>query len=181
MQICTVVENFAEAKARFEAEKAQFEAEKKRFYATMERALTVPGALQSGGGNAVFYVPVATGGEFVVNRIQRCKVQWDAEKAEKALLKKANKETVCKIVQRQTMLTDKEGFIAYAKSLGADPKKVMSFFVTTKKVDEKVLESMTDTGAIAEEWLDGCYTAELQEPYWTVKFKAPKTSGGAAE
>ena len=57
----------------------------------------------------------------------------------------------------------------------------MSFFATTKKVDEKVLESMTDTGAIAEEWLDGCYTAELQEPYWTVKFKAPKAVGSAAE
>ena len=46
-----------------------------------------------------------------------------------------------------------------------------NFIDVKKSVDVPVLENLVATGKVSEESLDGCYTTEKQNPYYTVTAK----------
>lgn len=165
MGLLEKIEAFVKAKSEFEAAESAFKATKKQFYAYVEKSINTSKI------DKKIEVPAADhSGDYILTRIQRVKVTWDAEKTE-AALKNVDKGLCSEIVQKELTLADKKGFVEYAKSLGADPKKLFSFFVVTKTVDEKALNRLTEVGAIDETKLAGCYDVKADEPYWRVAFK----------
>ena len=159
------IEIFLESKKEFEAAEAIFKATKKRFYESVDKAVN------SCNLNKKVEVPNADhSGDYILTRVQRVKVTWDAEKTE-AALKNIDKNLVSELVQKELTLADKKGFTEYAKALGADPKKMFSFFAITKKVDDKALNNLTEIGALDETKLQGCYDIKTDEPYWKVTYK----------
>lgn len=168
MGLLEKIEAFVKAKNEFEAIESAFKATKKQFYAYVEKSINTSKI------DKKIEVPTADhSGDYILTRVQRVKVTWDAEKTE-AALKNADKELCSEIVQKELTLADKKGFVEYAKSLGADPKKLFSFFVVTKTVDDKALNKLTEIGAIDETKLSGCYDVKADEPYWRVVFKERK-------
>ena len=159
------IEAFVEAKREFEAAESVFKATKKQFYAYVEKAVNTAKL-----GKKIEVPNADHTGDYTLTRVQRVKVTWDAEKTE-AALKNVDKNIAAAIVQKQLTLADKQGFVEYAKSLGADPKKLFSFFVVNKTIDEKALNNLTEIGEIDETKLQGCYDVKADEPYWKVTYK----------
>lgn len=165
MGLLEKIEAFIKAKNEFEAVESAFKATKKQFYAYVEKSINTSKI------DKKIEVPTADhSGDYILTRVQRVKVTWDAEKVE-AALKNTDKELCAEIVQKELTLADKKGFIEYAKSLGAEPKKLFSFFVVNKTVDDKALNKLTEVGAIDETKLGGCYDVKADEPYWRVVYK----------
>lgn len=168
MGLLEKIEAFIKAKNEFEAVESAFKATKKQFYTYVEKSIN------SSKIDKRVEVPAADhSGDYILTRVQRVKVTWDAEKTE-AALKNTDKELCSEIVQKELTLADKKGFVEYAKSLGADPKKLFSFFIVNKTIDEKALNRLTEVGAIDETKLSGCYDVKADEPYWRVVFKERK-------
>lgn len=165
MSLLERIEIFLEAKKEFEAAEAMFKATKKQFYAFVEKSINT-----SRIDKKIEVPNVDHTGDYILSRVQRVKVTWDPEKTE-AALKNVGKDIAAAVVQKQLILADKQGFIEYAKSLGADPKKIFSFFVVNKTIDEKVLNNLTEIGEIDETKLQGCYDVKADDPYWKVTYK----------
>lgn len=159
------VQAFLEAKKEFEAAEAVFKATKKQFYAFVEKSINT-----SKFDKKIEVPNVDHTGDYVLTRVQRVKVTWDVEKTE-AALKNIDRNFAADIVQKELTLADKKGFVEYAKALGADPKKLFSFFVVNKTIDEKALNNLTEIGEIDETKLQGCYDVKADEPYWKVTYK----------
>lgn len=161
-------------KKAFEEAEAAFKAQKKAFYRYVDEHT-------GGGAEKRVEVPdLAQTGAYCLARVQRVKISWDADRTEEAL-KNADKTLASEIVQRDYTLADKRGFIEYAKSLGAEPKKMLSFFAITRRVDEKALNRLTELGEIDEKLLAGCYDIETGDPYWTVKFRGKPAESDKTE
>lgn len=168
MGLLEKIEAFVKAKNEFEAVESAFKIVKKQFYAYVEKSINT-----SKIDKKIEVPNVDNSGDYILTRVQRVKVTWDAEKTE-AALKNTDKELCAEIVQKELTLADKKGFVEYAKSLGADPKKLFSFFVVNKTIDEKALNRLTEVGAIDETKLCGCYDVKAEEPYWRVVYKERK-------
>lgn len=63
------------------------------------------------------------------------------------------------------------GLIEYLKSCGVNPKKFKSFLNVTKTVNQKEIDQLFLTGKLSEKDVDGCYTTEKKNPYYTVTTK----------
>lgn len=165
MSLLNEICSFLEEKAKFEEVEKKFKAKKALFYAYVEKSVCT----QKLGMRVE--IPDERGeGDYILTRVQRIKVVWDTDKTEQAL-KAYDSELASQVVQKELVLMDKPGFIAYAKSLGAEVKKMLSFFVVNKKIDDKALNALCEQGLLPEHKLNGCYSVDAGDPYWRVTHK----------
>lgn len=101
---------------------------------------------------------------FVVTRIQSSKVEFNANKLEKAL----GKELAQTVIQKHYEIADMDGLITYLKGYGVNPKVFKSFISVRKTVNTKELDRLEELGMITAEQIKGCYTIKVQNPYFTV-------------
>lgn len=106
----------------------------------------------------------------IAKRIQRTSILFDADKLEKAL-KRIDEDIAKSVIIKKCEIYDVEGFIAYLKELGADPKIFKSFLTIQKSVDKQELDRLSELGKITVDKISGCYTINRSNPYYTVKRK----------
>lgn len=106
----------------------------------------------------------------IAKRVQATSIVFDVDKLEKAL-KKIDKQIANAVIVKKCEIYDVEGFIAYLKELGADPKIFKSFLTVQKSVDKDELNRLSELGKITVDKISGCYTVEKKNPYYTVKRK----------
>lgn len=102
-----------------------------------------------------------------IKKVQKVSVNFDADSVDKVLDKEFSEQVIIKKYE----VNDMPGLIAYLKECGVNPKVFKSFIDVKKSVDVSVLENLVATGKVSEESLDGCYTTEKQNPYYTVTAK----------
>lgn len=102
-----------------------------------------------------------------IKKVQKVSVNFDADSVDKVLDKEFSEQVIIKKYE----VNDMPGLIAYLKECGVNPKVFKSFIDVKKSVDVPVLENLVATGKVSEESLDGCYTTEKQNPYYTVTAK----------
>lgn len=102
-----------------------------------------------------------------IKKVQKVSVNFDADSVDKVLDKEFSEQVIIKKYE----VNDMPGLIAYLKECGVNPKVFKSFIDVKKSVDVPVLENLVATGKVSEESLDGCYTTEKQNPYYTVTTK----------
>lgn len=107
----------------------------------------------------------------IAKRVQRTIIDFDVDKLEKAL-KKVDKQIANAIINKKYEIYDIEGFIAYLKDLGADPKVFKSFLTIQKSVDKDELDRLSDLGKVTVDKISGCYNVTKGKAYYTVKRKA---------
>lgn len=103
-------------------------------------------------------------GKFTVTRVQSTKVEFNADKLEKAL----GKELSQSVIQKHYEIVDMNGLITYLKECGINPKVFKSFISVHKTVNMKELDRLEELGKITAEQIRGCYTIKSQNPYFTV-------------
>ena len=99
-----------------------------------------------------------------IKKVQKVSVNFDADSVDKVLDKEFSEQVIIKKYE----VNDMPGLIAYLKECGVNPKVFKSFIDVKKSVDVSVLENLVATGKVS---LDGCYTTEKQNPYYTVTAK----------
>lgn len=109
-----------------------------------------------------------------VKKCQKVKLIFDADKLEKNLKKSISKD----IIIKDYKINDIDGFIAYAKECGMNPKVLKSFLSVTKSVDVNEIDSLEQLGKISIDDLKGCYTINKSAPYFTVSVKRNKKEYG---
>lgn len=102
---------------------------------------------------------------YVVRKIQKTSVDFDADKLEKSIGKELSKVAITKSYQ----IIDMDKFIEYVRGLGADPNVIKGFISVTKKVDNAKLDNLDSLGLINRKQISGCYKITKGEPYFTVK------------
>ncbi len=110
-------------------------------------------------GSSIGRVPL------VVRKIQRVDVVFDPDKLEKAI----GKDIAKGVISKQYEVSDIQGLLDYVRDLGADPKKIKGFLNVHKTVDNKKLDDVEKLGLITRKQLNGCYTVNKKEPYFTIK------------
>lgn len=102
-----------------------------------------------------------------VNRIQKTNITFDCEKLKKVLGKELSKQ----VIQKKYEVVDMESLISYLKECNVDSKIFRSFLNISQQVDTKELDKLEELGKISKEQLEGCYTLNFQNPYFTVNMK----------
>jgi hypothetical protein len=102
-----------------------------------------------------------------VKRCQAVTINFDADKLENKL----GKEYCQSFISKKYEVKDMSGLIEYLKSCGVNPKKFKSFLNITKVVNQKEIDQLFLTGKLSEKDVDGCYTTEKKNPYYTVTTK----------
>lgn len=106
----------------------------------------------------------------IAKRVQATSIVFDVDKLEKAL-KKIDRQIANAVIVKKCEIYDVEGFIAYLKELGADPKIFKSFLTVQKSVDKDELNRLSELGKITVDKISGCYSVQKKNPYYTVKRK----------
>ena len=153
--------NFFQKQKRFKEIQTRFGEIKANFYDDMEdyfKHNNIDGKLIIDGDE------FANNESFVITRIQSSKIEFNANKLEKAL----GKELSQNVIQKHYEITDMIGLITYLKENGIDPKVFKSFVSVRKSVDTKELDRLEELGMITAEQIKGCYTIKTQNPYFTV-------------
>lgn len=102
-----------------------------------------------------------------VSRIQRTNVNFNIRKLEKALSKKIRND----IIEKEYIINDINGLVAYLKECEVDPNIFKSFLTVNKKVNEKKLDNLYDLGKIKKEEIEDCYEVEKSKPFFKVSLE----------
>lgn len=157
------VVDFLFRKRAFKAEENAFKKRKEIFNKLADDFFAESGETQD-----VFVTDeLSTATIVTVKRCQSVSIQFDADKLEKKL----NKEYCQEIISKKYEVQDITGLIEYLKTCGVNPKKFKSFINVTKSVDQSKLDQLFLTGKLSEKDVDGCYTTEKKNPYYTVTTK----------
>lgn len=175
------IDRFERAVKKYAVEQANYQHSKRRFEAVKEKCSNIMGKFfESKKVNSIVVNNVAFGDEVAeldsnvlatgvtsvkVNRVQRIKVSFDADKLQKAL----SKEHAERVITKRYEVKDMPALIAYMKALGANPAKFKALIQVSKSVNESELERLEELGEITQSQLDGCYTVSKEKPYFTVK------------
>ena len=153
--------NFFQKKKKFEQIQTRFGEIKAEFYNDMEdyfKNNAVDGKLTIDSDE------FAGAKSFVVTRIQSSKIEFNADKLEKALGKELSRD----VIQKHYEIIDMSGLVSYLKECGINSKVFKSFVSVKKTVNTKELDRLEELGKITAEQIKGCYTVKTQSPYFTV-------------
>lgn len=157
------VVDFLFRKRAFKAEENAFKKRKEAFNKMAEDFFAETGETQD-----VFVTDeLATATIVTVKRCQSVSIQFDADKLENKL----GKEYCQDFISKKYEILDIAGLIEYLKSCGVNPKKFKQFINVSKSVDQQKLDQLFLTGKLSEKDVDGCYTTEKKNPYYTVTTK----------
>ena len=92
-------------------------------------------------------------------------ISFIAEKLEEKL----DKHLRDKVIKKEVVIDDWNGFMEYMKELGASPKEVKKHISVRKTVDKKALENAEKLGQISVSDLKGCYTVKENTAYLSTK------------
>lgn len=150
-------------KRAFKAEENAFKKRKETFNKLAEDFFKESGETQD-----IFVTDEFSSATIVtVKRCQSVTINFDADKLEKKL----GKEYCQSFISKKYEVLDMPGLVEYLKSCGVSPKKFKSFLNVTKTVNQKEIDQLFLTGKLSEKDVDGCYTTEKKNPYYTVTTK----------
>lgn len=161
-----IVQDYVAAQKHFDEEKKKFESVRKKFYSSCEDYYENNGKQKTYDFDGI-----------VLTRVQNVSIKFDVDALEKVLSRSQRSS----VIKRECSVNDIDGFIAYMKSIGADPKVVKSFIHVSKTVDEKELDQLVSVGEIDEDAVDGCYTVIKRDPYFKVREKDKSKDGEKRE
>lgn len=157
--------NFFQKQKRFKQIQARFSEIKADFYNDMENYFdnnNIDGKLTIDCSE--FADELVDVGNFVVTRVQSSRIEFNADKLEKALGKELSRD----VIQKHYEIVDMNGLITYLQGYGVSPKVFKSFISVHKTVNTKELDRLEELGKITAEQIKGCYTVKSQNPYFTV-------------
>lgn len=162
------IAQFYSKQCEFKDAETKFAEEKQKFYDEMEAYFQQQNitSMRVENGDLV-------GGDLLVTRVQKSSVSFDADKLESAL----DKEIAGQVIHKRYEIADISGLIAYLKECGVDPKVFKSFLMITKEVNAKELDRLEEIGKVTLNQVEGCFTTNLQKPYFVVK--SGKGKGGS--
>lgn len=163
------VRDFFEKQNQFKQAQSQFNELKTKFYGDMEDYFKCKNINKS---SSLSYDDLEEG-NLTISRVQKSKVVFDVDKLEKILEKDLSKQVIVKKYE----IIDINALIAYLKECNVDPKIFKSFLNVSKEVDTKELDNLEELGKISVEQLQGCYTINDQNPYFTVSAKKGHDNG----
>lgn len=111
---------------------------------------------------------------YKVKFVQPKKIIFDADKLES----KIDRDLCALFISKEYQINDIISFIAYMKSIGADPKIVRSYLDIKKKVDEKKLDELSELGQISEDDIKGCYQVKEISSYIKISEVENEEGGG---
>ena len=99
--------------------------------------------------------------QVVCKQITPVSVIFDAE----AVDKKVDKHMSSRIIQKEIVIDDWNGFTKYMKEMGASFKNIKRYISARKTVDRKALENADKLGQISLADLKGCYSVKKSASY----------------
>lgn len=119
-----------------------------------------------------FVVKLDDGEKFYMNPVtlrvtkqKRKHIVWDCEKLKRHI----SWEKFKKVTKRTYTISNMDGMIEYMKRCGVDPKQFRKFLTVETSVDEQKLNSCYELGEITEAEINGCYTVQIGEPYFSLR------------
>ncbi len=155
--------DFLFRKRSFKAEENAFKKRKEMFNKMTEDFFREAGEDQDTFATDELMVPTIV----TVKRCQSVTINFDADKLEEKL----GKEYCQSFISKKYEVQDMTGLIEYLKSCGVNPKKFKSYINVVKTVNQKEIDQLFLTGKLSEKDVDGCYTTEKKNPYYTVTTK----------
>lgn len=155
----SIVCDFFQKQERFRAIEKKFKAAKLDFYAVMK------GVFDDDEKSKVFASASVADGNIVVKKVERVSVNFNAKKLRKKLPKKYAEQ----VITKRYVINDADNFLAYLRECGCDPDILRDFMQPELSVDKKALDRLHDIGEVSMEDIDGCYTVNVAEPYFTVE------------
>lgn len=99
-----------------------------------------------------------------ITRCQTTKVIFDVKK----LRKKVNKDVANKVIEKRYEITDFEGFKAYLKECGVNPKILKDFILVTEEVNQNLLNQASELGEVTLDNISDCFSIQKGKPYYRV-------------
>lgn len=155
------VKELFESSVRFKEQKASYERSKRSCIRVISEYFSDKGTdeIRFRFRDSVNTQPV------VVKKIQRVNVKFDADELEKVLPRKISRS----VISKRYEINDFFGLVNYLKMCGVDPKVFKAFIDVEKTVNAEELERLEEIGEIDRESIEGCFTTEYGNPYYTVK------------
>lgn len=166
-EIKSLISAFYLKQEKFKRIEESFGKMKKDFYQKMNEYFsdTVRGAEKI----AVPFLENPESERVLVSKVERKKINFDADKIEKVLKDKGlNKAEINSAIEKKAFIRDYAGLIKYLKACGASPEKFKSFLDVEKKVIPEALDNLEALGKIDINDIQGCYSVEAGSPYYRV-------------
>lgn len=163
----SLISTFYLKQEKFKKIEKSFGKMKKDFYKKMDEyfSATVCGAEKI----AIPFSENPESERVLVSKVERKKINFDADKIEKVLKNKGlNKAEINSAIEKKPFIRDYTGLIKYLKVCGVSPKKFKSFLDVEKKVIPEVLDNLEALGKIDINDIKGCYSVEAGSPYYRV-------------
>lgn len=154
------IKEYFDKQEKFKVIQAKFEDAKKNFYQNMNKIFE---KLNDATKDFTFntYGEMET---YKVSKVQKVKVLFDVSALEKALGNLSSQ-----VIRKEYKIVDMFGLSKYLRECKVDPKIFKSFISVNKSVDEDELDKLEELGKITKEQIEGCYSIQVQTPYFTVK------------
>lgn len=165
-EIKSLVSAFYLKQEEFKKIEKSFGKMKKEFYKKMDEyfSSTVCGAEKI----AIPFLENPESERVLVSKVERKKINFDADKIEKVLKEKGLKTEINSAIEKKVFIKDYTGLIKYLKTCGVSPEKFKSFLDVEKKVIPEALDNLEALGKIEIDDIKGCYSVEAGNPYYRV-------------